>query len=163
MSDKKEGFFNKYTVRKNGNASKKIDAVVLEFDDPIARVGIDAWRIEMLKNGYIECSNSVGARLHHYGHVTKTPQLEAENAKLKKENARLTERIEEMEYYIPKIGKDSQDARGEINQLKEEIKKRDNLFGTILTNLKQFSINTPNIHSFLTTSIESILNGDKDE
>ena len=42
MSDKNEGLIRKYEVTKLSNPTKKIDAIVLEFDDPIARVGMAA-------------------------------------------------------------------------------------------------------------------------
>lgn len=112
MSDKNTGLFKKYEVVKLSNPGKEIDAIVLEFDDPIARVGIEAWRAEMAKNGYIECSNDVGERLHRYGHVSKISHfdyerqvspLEKENTELKSELDKRDARIEKLEEFKEKI------------------------------------------------------------
>jgi hypothetical protein len=48
----KDGLFKKYEVTKLSNPEKKVDAIVLEFDDPIARVGIAAWAHQMKNMGY---------------------------------------------------------------------------------------------------------------
>jgi hypothetical protein len=47
-----DGLYKKYHVVKLSNPSKVIDAIVLEFDDAIARVGIAAWAHQMKKLGY---------------------------------------------------------------------------------------------------------------
>ena len=54
MSDKTKGIYKKYEVKKLTNPSKKIDCIVLEFDDPIARQGIRSWAHTMLANGYVQ-------------------------------------------------------------------------------------------------------------
>jgi len=49
--DKKRGLYNKYKVERN-DGKPVGDCIVLEFDDPIAREGIDAWKNAMLCAGY---------------------------------------------------------------------------------------------------------------
>lgn len=56
---KDKGLYQKYKVTKISNPKKKITAVVLEFDDPIARVGIKAWAKELGKKGYVHCASDV--------------------------------------------------------------------------------------------------------
>ncbi len=62
MSDAK-GLFKKYEVRKLSNPTKKIDSIVLEFDDPIARVGIRAWAEEMKRQGFEQVYEDVMKKL----------------------------------------------------------------------------------------------------
>lgn len=57
--DKDKGLYKKYEVTKLNNPTKKLDCIVLEFDDPIARVGIRAWADAMAKNGYYACATEV--------------------------------------------------------------------------------------------------------
>ena len=54
--EKDKGLYRKYDVTKISNPTKPIDAIVLEFDDPIARRGIRAWAVAMLQAGYLECA-----------------------------------------------------------------------------------------------------------
>lgn len=54
MDDESKGLYKKYEVKKLSDPEKEIDAIVLEFDDPIARVGIKSWAREMLVKGYIQ-------------------------------------------------------------------------------------------------------------
>lgn len=63
MNGKNEGLINKYKVIKQTNPSKAIDCIVLEFDDPIARKGIEAWATAMLEAGYDKCAAQVFAKL----------------------------------------------------------------------------------------------------
>jgi hypothetical protein len=60
---KKEGLYTKYHVEKIGRPDEKLDCIVLEFDDPIARVGIQAWASEMNERGYHKCAAEVFAKL----------------------------------------------------------------------------------------------------
>ena len=46
------GLLKKYSITKISNPKKDVDAIVLEFDDPIAVEGIIAWAEEMYRNGY---------------------------------------------------------------------------------------------------------------
>jgi hypothetical protein len=48
---KQEGLVKKFEVTKLSNPEKKLDCIVLEFDDPIARRGIQAWAEAMLEAG----------------------------------------------------------------------------------------------------------------
>lgn len=52
VKSKSEGLHQKYEVVKLDNPQKLIDAIVLEFDDPIARIGIKAWAEAMFLHGY---------------------------------------------------------------------------------------------------------------
>jgi hypothetical protein len=63
MSDKQDGLYQKYVVQKIKNPEKKLDCVVLEFDDPIAIVGIKAWAKEMFKNGYHQVAEDVWTKI----------------------------------------------------------------------------------------------------
>lgn len=66
MSDKSAGLEKRYEVVKLSNPEKVVDAIVLEFDDPIARIGILAWVQEMRLKGYDECANDVVDKLSRY-------------------------------------------------------------------------------------------------
>lgn len=61
--EQQRGLYKKYEVVKTHNPTKKIDCIVLEFDDPISRVGIKAWAREMLKAGYIQVAMDTEAKL----------------------------------------------------------------------------------------------------
>lgn len=50
--DKDRGLYPKYKIEKLSNPGKNVDAIVLEFDDPIARAGILGWAEELLEHGY---------------------------------------------------------------------------------------------------------------
>lgn len=63
MSKKTEGLYQKFEVTKIDNPTKVIDAIVLEFDDPIARKGIHAWADAMLEAGYYKLAAQVMAKL----------------------------------------------------------------------------------------------------
>ena len=58
-----QGLFQKYIVRKINNPEKNIDCVCLEFDDPIARIGIAAWAEAMRSQGYIKVWENVQEKL----------------------------------------------------------------------------------------------------
>lgn len=60
------GLENRYQVQKRSNPDKRIDCIVLEFDDPIARVGIKAWSIAMLAAGYTQVFKDVQQKLYDY-------------------------------------------------------------------------------------------------
>lgn len=49
---KKRGLFQKYHVMKLSCPEKKMDCIVMEFDDPTARKGIRAWAKAMINRGY---------------------------------------------------------------------------------------------------------------
>lgn len=63
---KNKGLFQKYYIEKISNPEKQIDAIVLEFDDPIAREGIWSWAIEMRNNGYYKCYSDTIDKLNSY-------------------------------------------------------------------------------------------------
>ena len=60
---KQEGLVKKFEVTKLSNPEKKLDCIVLEFDDPIARRGIQAWAEAMLEAGYHRCAAEVLGKL----------------------------------------------------------------------------------------------------
>ena len=62
LNDKSKGFYQKYKVEKISNPAKVIDAVVLEFDDPIARKGIRAWVTAMVGAGYDKAAAQASAK-----------------------------------------------------------------------------------------------------
>lgn len=67
------GLFKKYSVTKISNPEKDVDAIVLEFDDPIARVGIIAWAEEMYKNGYQQVHADIISKLDLMGLIPSDP------------------------------------------------------------------------------------------
>lgn len=64
--DRDKGLYQKYKVKKISNPKKQIDAIVLEFDDPIARVAIKAWADEMYKNGFHVCASETLSKCEAY-------------------------------------------------------------------------------------------------
>jgi hypothetical protein len=60
---KSEGLVRKYEVSKLSNPNAVIDCIVLEFNDPIARVGIKAWAEEMRRMGYRKVWEEVNDKL----------------------------------------------------------------------------------------------------
>lgn len=68
---KAKGLESRYHVKKLGNLDKKIDCIVLEFDDPIARVGIKAWIKEMRAQGFERVYEDVIEKLKPYGAKSK--------------------------------------------------------------------------------------------
>lgn len=66
-----KGLFKKYEVTKLSNPDKPLDCIVLEFDDPIARVGIKAWAKEMRAKGYERVYEDVIEKLKPYGAKSK--------------------------------------------------------------------------------------------
>lgn len=66
MSSKEQGLIKKYKVEKIGKPAQEVDAIVLEFKDPIARVAIAAWASEMRANGYHECAMDTYEKLMRF-------------------------------------------------------------------------------------------------
>ena len=66
MAHKKSlGLYKKYKASRVDG--KKIgDAIVLEFKDPIARVGINAWATAMRQAGYFEVFKDIIQKLDEY-------------------------------------------------------------------------------------------------
>lgn len=50
--DKDKGLFQKYSVEKLSNPEKKIDAIVLEFDDPLSRAAIRKYAVIVRAAGF---------------------------------------------------------------------------------------------------------------
>lgn len=63
---KDQGLFKKYDVKKIDKPFSEIDAIVLEWDDPIARFGIAAWAEEMGRKGFHQVQKDVEAKLRSY-------------------------------------------------------------------------------------------------
>jgi hypothetical protein len=61
--DQTKGLYKKYEVKKLSNPEKQVDAIVLEFDDPIARPAIEAWAHSMNNAGFHRCAAEVFAKL----------------------------------------------------------------------------------------------------
>lgn len=53
MSDKERGLYGKYKVEKTTNPDKKLDCMVMEWDDPNGRKGIRAFAEAVKKEGYL--------------------------------------------------------------------------------------------------------------
>lgn len=66
MMSKDNGLEHRFHVTKVNNPTKEVDAIVLEFDDPIAAVGIVAWAKEMKKKGYEQCHDDTMKKLNGY-------------------------------------------------------------------------------------------------
>ena len=64
---KQTGLEARYVVEKVSNQKKVVDCIVLEFDDPIARVGIRAWADAMAEAGYKKCSDEIIKKLKRTG------------------------------------------------------------------------------------------------
>lgn len=63
---KELGLIQKYEVKKLTNPNKKMDCVVLEFDDPIARVGIRAFAKALEQEGYSALAVDLYSRCNKY-------------------------------------------------------------------------------------------------
>lgn len=70
-----EGLFQKFKVSKIGS-NKQVDAIVLEFDDKIGRVGIHAWALEMRNQGYEKVATDVFEKLYRYERARDEPKVE---------------------------------------------------------------------------------------
>lgn len=68
MSDKDKGLYAKYVISggrctKSSNPTKVINAVILEFDDPLARVGIKAFSDAARAAGYGQLADDLDKKL----------------------------------------------------------------------------------------------------
>lgn len=61
-----DGLYRKYEVKKLTNPSKKVDAIVLEWDDPRARVGILAWAEQMRRDGFEQVYQDTMAKMKQF-------------------------------------------------------------------------------------------------
>lgn len=98
--NKDEGLYQKYIVQKISNPDKKIDAIVLEFDDPIARVGITHWAQAMLAKGYKQCFRDVMGKVCSYAEHGEEPvevSVFSENLGLKSRITKLEQKLERAE------------------------------------------------------------------
>lgn len=85
MDEKEKGLYGKYKVEKISNPEKKIDCIVLEFDDVIARTGIMAWAEDMAHHGYEVVLLNVMDKLEQYGYPsTVLGRYTYENLQLRK-------------------------------------------------------------------------------
>lgn len=60
---KNEGLQDRYSITKKSNPGKKIDAIVLEFDDPIASGAILHWGVSMRNKGYEQVYKDIWVKL----------------------------------------------------------------------------------------------------
>lgn len=72
MNEKEKGLFKKYDVVKMTNPSKKVDAIVLEFDDKLSHDAIWEWACTMWDNGYKQLYNDTVTKLIANGGKYKT-------------------------------------------------------------------------------------------
>lgn len=63
MGNKNTGLYNKYTVRRNDLKDIPLGCVVLEWKDPLARMGIRAFSTAVRLAGYIRLADDLDARL----------------------------------------------------------------------------------------------------
>lgn len=63
MSKKDVGLYQKYKIKRTDGKPVSL-AIVLEFHDPIARVGIYNWAREMMRQGYTQVYHDVMKELH---------------------------------------------------------------------------------------------------
>lgn len=73
MSDKEQGLYQKYEVKKLSNPGKKIDCIVLEFDDENARPAIAAFADKVELEGYQSLADDLRAKLRAYGEDANSP------------------------------------------------------------------------------------------
>ena len=64
MSDKDNGLYKKYDVKKLSNPNKFVDCMVLEFDDPVARVGLAAYAEAAHNAGYKTLAADIRGKLY---------------------------------------------------------------------------------------------------
>lgn len=57
------GLERRYEVKKLSNPEKQVECIVLEFDDPIARLSIRHWAAQMCRQGYTEVYRDVMKKL----------------------------------------------------------------------------------------------------
>lgn len=62
---KERGLYQKYIVEKI-DSDEPVDAVVLEFKDPIARMAIQSWACKMYEAGYINLYYDIQNKLDAY-------------------------------------------------------------------------------------------------
>lgn len=63
MSRDKERLEKRYEIKKLSNPEKQVEAIVLEFDDPIARLAIGVWAETMYQKGYSQVARDTWDRL----------------------------------------------------------------------------------------------------
>ena len=64
--DKDKGLYQKYEVKKFSNPDKEIDAIVLEFDDPLSWDAIARFAMDMHAAGYELAAYEINAKLEAY-------------------------------------------------------------------------------------------------
>jgi len=63
VSEKQKGLYQKFAVQKLTNPGKKLDCLVLEFDDPVSRIGILAFANAAADAGYDELALDIFRKL----------------------------------------------------------------------------------------------------
>lgn len=66
-SEREKGLYQKYEVKKLSKPDKKLDCIVLEFDDPINTAALMCWAYTMKENGYHQVFADVCERLQKHG------------------------------------------------------------------------------------------------
>lgn len=85
------GIYQKYEIKKLKNPSWNGRAIVLEFDDPIARKGIKAWAEEMRENGYYKVFDETMILLENYELKDKLKEAESYKYKIEKVNIEIAD------------------------------------------------------------------------
>lgn len=71
-ADKKVGLYNKYEVKKLSNPDKRLDCIVLEFDDENSRKGIEAFADAVELDGYQQLADDLRMKLRTYAGDAKS-------------------------------------------------------------------------------------------
>ncbi|MBS1586935.1 MAG: hypothetical protein JSS82_15475 [Bacteroidetes bacterium] len=69
-SEREKGLYQKYEVKKLSKPDKKLDCIVLEFDDPINTPALMCWAYSMRENGYHQVFADVCGKLQNHGQPT---------------------------------------------------------------------------------------------
>lgn len=80
--EKEKGLYQKFSVTKLSNPNKVVDAIVLEFDDPIARQAIAFWSIVMMGCGYLKVASDTLGKLIGLGESDLPNDTEVINLRL---------------------------------------------------------------------------------
>jgi len=71
MNEQEKGFYKKYNVTKVSKPQEQIDALVLEFGDPMAHEPIHKWASKMLEAGFPQVHHDVMRKLAEWGYNTR--------------------------------------------------------------------------------------------
>lgn len=75
---KDKGLYKKYEVKKLSNPEKHIDAIVLEFDDPISRRGLRRYASALRNNGFESLARDIIKKCNQYEVIANPGARESE-------------------------------------------------------------------------------------